>query len=200
MNEIINNFLSAGNIFMPEMHLKQSGFTYSARGPSTKNKERIQKFKKTEDTNYIYKNKPNKACFQHDMAYGDFQDLARRTASDKSLTDKAFNIAQNHKYDGCQSGLASIVYKFFDKKSSDIAYGDFQDLERRAASDKNLTDKVFNITKNPKYDGYQRGLAFKVYSFLIKSLQAVVLICANKNVQIKKLSKTSVHWTWLRIN
>ena len=102
------------------------------------------------------------------MAYGDFQDLARRTASDKSLTDKAFNIAQNHKYDGYQSGLASIVYKFFDKKSSDRAYGDFQDLERRAASDKTLTDKVFNTTKNPKYDGYQRGLAFKVYSFFDK--------------------------------
>ena len=150
---------------MPEMHLKQSGFTYSARGPSTKNKERIQKFKKTEDTNYIYKNKPNKACFQHDMAYGDFQDLARRTASDKILTDKAFNIAQNHKYDGYQSGLASIVYKFFDKKSSDIAYGDFQDLERRAASDKTLTDKVFNITKILNMMDIKGGLLLKFTVF-----------------------------------
>ena len=102
---------------MPEMHLKQSGFTYSACGPCTKNKERIQKFKETEDTSYIYKNELEKACFQHDMAYGDFKDLERRTVSDKLLGDKAFNIAKNPKYDGYQRGLASMVYKFFDKKS-----------------------------------------------------------------------------------
>ena len=52
------------------------------------------------------------------MAYGDFKDLPRRTASDKILRDKAFNIAKNPKYDGYQRGLASIVYKFFDKKST----------------------------------------------------------------------------------
>ena len=79
---------------MPEMHLKQPGFTYSPCGPFTKNKERIQKFKETGDTDYIYKNELNKACFQHDMAYGDFKDLARRTFSDKVLRDKAFNIAK----------------------------------------------------------------------------------------------------------
>ena len=82
---------------MPEMHLKQPGFTYSACGPFTKNKERIQKFKETGDTSYIYKNELDKACFQHDMAYGD---LKRRAASDKILRDKAFNIAKNPKYDG----------------------------------------------------------------------------------------------------
>ena len=100
MNELINKFLLAGDKFMPEMHLKQPGFTYSACGPFTKNKERIQKFKETGDTNYIYKNELDKACFQHDMAYGDFKDLARRTASDKVLRDKAFNIGENPKYDG----------------------------------------------------------------------------------------------------
>ena len=104
---------------MPEMHLKQPGFTYSACGPFTKNKERIQKFKETGDTSYIYKNELDKACFQHDMAYGDFKDLKRRTASDKILRDKAFNIAKNPKYDGYQRGLASMVYKFFDKKSKE---------------------------------------------------------------------------------
>ena len=103
---------------MPEIHLKQPGFTYSACGPFTKNKERIQKFKETGDTNYIYKNELDKACFQHDMTYGDFEDLARRAASDKVLRDKAFNIAKNPKYDGYQRGLASMVYKFFDKKSA----------------------------------------------------------------------------------
>ena len=116
MNEIVDKFLLAGDTFMPEMHLKQPGFTYSACGPFTKNKERIQKFKETGDTSYIYKNELDKACFQHDMAYGDFKDLARRTASDKFLRDKAFNIAKNRKYYGYQRGIASMVYIFFDKK------------------------------------------------------------------------------------
>ena len=102
---------------MPEMHLKQPGFTYSACGTFTKNKERIQKFKETGDTSYIYKNELDKACFQHDMAYGDFKDLAKRTASDKFLRDKVLNIAKNSKYDGYQRGLVSVVYKFSDKET-----------------------------------------------------------------------------------
>ena len=77
MNEIVNKFLLAGDKFMPEMHLKQPGFTYSACGPFTKNKERIEKFMQTGNTDFIYKNELDKACFQHDMAYGDFKDLAR---------------------------------------------------------------------------------------------------------------------------
>ena len=117
MNEIVNKFLLAGDKFMPEMHLKQPGFTYSACGPFTKNKERIQKFKETGDTSYIYKNELDKACFQHNMPYGDFKDLARRIPSDKVLRDKAFNIAENPKHDGYQRGLPSMVYKTFDKKS-----------------------------------------------------------------------------------
>ena len=117
MNEIVNKFLLAGDKFMPEMHLKQLGFTYSACGPFTKNKRRIQKFKETGDTSYIYKNELDKACFQHDMVYGDFKNLKRRPASNKVLKNKAFNIVENSKYDGYQRGLASMVYKFFDKKS-----------------------------------------------------------------------------------
>ena len=109
MNEIVNKFLLAGNKFMPEMHLKQPGFTNSTCRPFTRNKERIQKFKETGDTNYIYKNELNKACFQHDMAYEDFKDLKRRIFSDKVLRDKAFNVAKNPKYDGYQRGLACIV-------------------------------------------------------------------------------------------
>ena len=103
---------------MPEMYLKQPGCTYSACGSFTKNKERIQKFKETGDTNYIYENELDKACFQHDMAYQDFKHLRRRTFSDTVLRDKAFNIAKNPKYNGYQKGLASMVYKFFDKKST----------------------------------------------------------------------------------
>ena len=117
MNEIVNKFLLAGDKCMPEMHLKQPGFTYIACGPFTRNKKRIQKFKERGDTSYIYKNELDKACFQHDMAYGDFKDLARRRVSDKVLRDKAFNVAKHHKYDGYQRGLASMVFKYFDKKS-----------------------------------------------------------------------------------
>ena len=105
---------------MSEMHLKQPGFTYSACGQFTKNKKRIQKFKETGDTSYIYKNELDKTCFQHDMAYGDFKGLPRRTASDRILRHKAFNIAKNPKYGGYQRGLASMVYKFFDKKSASL--------------------------------------------------------------------------------
>ena len=117
MNEIVNKFLLADDKFMLEMHLKQPGFTYSACGPFTKNKERIEKFMKTGNTDFIYRNELDKACFQHDMAYGKSKDLVKRTQSDKVLRDKAFKIASDPKYDGYQKGLASMVYKFFDKKS-----------------------------------------------------------------------------------
>ena len=118
MNEIVNKSLLAGDTFMPEMHIKQPGFTYSACGRFTKNKERIQKFKGTGDARYIYKNELHKAFFQHYMVYGDFKDLKKRTASDKIWRDKAFDIAKNPKYDGYQRGIASMVYNFFDKKSA----------------------------------------------------------------------------------
>ena len=114
MTEIVNKFLLVGDKFMPEMHLKQSGFIYSACGPFTKNKKRIEKFMQTGNTNFIYKNELDKACFQHDMAYGKTKDLVKRTESDKVLKDTAFKIASNPKYDSYQRGLASMVYKFFD--------------------------------------------------------------------------------------
>ena len=136
MNEIVNKFLLAGDKFMPEMHLRQQGFTYNACGPFTKNKERMQKFKETGDTSYIYKNELDQACFQHDMAYGDFKDLKRRTASDKILRDKAFNIAKNPKYDGYQRGLASTVYKFFVKKATSGA------IKNEIISNKELAEEL----------------------------------------------------------
>ena len=77
---------------MPEMYLRHPGFTYSAGRPFTKNKERIQKFKEAGNTKNIYRNELDKAFFQHDMAYGDFKDFAKRTASEKVLRDKAFDI------------------------------------------------------------------------------------------------------------
>ena len=117
MNNVINKFLLAGDKFMPEMHLRQPQFVYSASGPFTRHKERIKKFKQTGDTRYINRNALDKVCFQHDSAYADHKDLINRTKSDKGLRDKAYNIASNPEYDGYQRGLASMVYKFFDKKS-----------------------------------------------------------------------------------
>ena len=83
MNEIVNIFLLAGDKFMPEMHLKQPEFTYSACGPFTKNKERIEKFTQTGNADFIYRNELDKVCFQHDMAYGKSKEFAKRTKSDK---------------------------------------------------------------------------------------------------------------------
>ena len=82
-----------------------------------KNKERIQKFKETGESRYIYQKELDKACFQDDMAYGDFKDFTRITVSNKILRDKEFNIAKNSKYDGYQRRLASVVYIFFDEKT-----------------------------------------------------------------------------------
>ena len=92
-------------------------YQYSACGPFTRHKERIKKFKQTGDTRYIYRNELGKACFQHDSAYAYHKDLINRTKSDKVLRDKAYNIASNLEYGGYQRGLASMVYKCFEKKS-----------------------------------------------------------------------------------
>ena len=81
MNEIVNTFLLAGDKFMPEMHLRQSRFTYIACGSFTKNKEKNKKKLKKEEI----QNELNKACFSHSMAYGDFKDLNKRTFADKVL-------------------------------------------------------------------------------------------------------------------
>ena len=109
---------------MPEMHLRQPGFTYS-----------VQKFKETGDS-YIYQKEVAKARFKHDMASGDFKDLTRRTASDKILFDKAFNIAKNPKYDGYRCGLASMVYKSFDIKTSSGA------IKNEIMSNKELAEEL----------------------------------------------------------
>ena len=114
MNNLINKFLLAGDKFMPEIHLRQPRFTYSACGPFT----RIQKFKETGDTNYVFKNELDNASFVQDAAYSDSKDLPKRTIADKNLKNRAFDIAKDPKYDGYQRGLASMVYKFFDSKVS----------------------------------------------------------------------------------
>ena len=90
MNEIVNKLLPAGDKFVPEMHLKQPGFNYSACGPFTRNKQRIEKFMQTVNTDFIYRNELDKACFQNDMAYCKSKDLTKRTQLDKALIDKRF--------------------------------------------------------------------------------------------------------------
>ena len=132
MNNIINKFLLAGDKFMPEMHLRQPQFVYSAYDPFTRHKERIKKFKQTGDTRYIYRNDLDKASFQHDSAYADNKDSINRTKAVKILKDKAYNIASNPEYDGYQRGLASMVYKFFDKKSMGSGKAEPSSLERIA--------------------------------------------------------------------
>ena len=117
MNKTINKFLLTEDKFMPELHLKQLGFIDSACRPFTKHRERIQKFRETGNLKHLYRNELDKACFAHDAAYSDSKDLAKRTISDKILKDGAYEIARNLGYDGYQRALASMVYKFFDKKT-----------------------------------------------------------------------------------
>ena len=106
-----------GDKFMTELHLKQPGFTYSACGRFTKHRERIQKFWETGNLKHLHKNELNKACFAHDAAYSESKHLAKRTISDKILKDRAYEIARNYRYEKHQRALASMVYKFFDKKT-----------------------------------------------------------------------------------
>ena len=132
MNNIVNKFLLAGDKFIPEMHLRQPGFTYSACGPFKKSKERIQNFRQTGDSRYIYRNESDKACFQHDMAYGDIKALAKATAADRVLKNKAFNIAKDPNYDGYQRGLASLIYKFFNKQTASSGVNSIAQNEKLA--------------------------------------------------------------------
>ena len=117
MNKIVNKFLLTGDKFMPQLHLKQPRFTYSACGSFNKNSERIQKFRGTGNSRHSYRNELDKACLAHDSAYSDSKDLAKRTISDKILKDRAYEIARNHKYDEYQRALAILVYGIFDKKT-----------------------------------------------------------------------------------
>ena len=101
MNKIVNKFLFAEDKYMPKL---------------SKHRESIRKLKQTGDLNYIYKNELDKVCFSHDATYSDSKNLAKRTISSTILNYSDYEIAVNTKYDGYQRGLASMVYKFFDKK------------------------------------------------------------------------------------
>ena len=114
----MNKFFLVGDTFIPQINLKKPRFTYSACSQFTENKERIEKFMETGNTDFIDRNELDKAWFHYYVDCGKSNDLTRITQSDKALKDKAFKTASNRKYDGYQGGLALMVYKFFDKTSS----------------------------------------------------------------------------------
>ena len=197
MNEIINKFVLTGEKSMAEVVFKQPGCTYSACGPFPKNKQRIQKFMETGDTKYIYRNELDKACFQHDMAYGDFRDLKRRTQSDKVLKNKAFEIASNPKYDGYQRELASMVYKFFNEKSKGAGIKNKINENQQLANElhkpiirKFKTTKVYSSFKDNIWgvdladmqliSKYNKGIRYLLYAIDLLSKYAFVVTLKDK--------------------
>ena len=112
---------------------------------STEIKKSIERFIQTRNTDFIYRNDLDKTCFQHDMAYSKSKDVANRTQSDRLLIDKPFKIASDPKYDSCQRGLASMVYKFFDKKPSVLLHSQIIN------SQMNFIKRLLENTRNEKF-------------------------------------------------
>ena len=148
------------------------------------------KFKQTGDSRYINKNELNKACFQHDMAYGDFRDLTKRTAADKVLGNKAFNIAKDPKYDGYQRGLASMVYKFFNKKSSGSGIKSMQQNEQLAEE---LHKPIIRKSKKNSFKKWLQDNDIAIYSTHNegKSVVAERFIRTRKNKIYKYMTSIS---------
>ena len=176
MNNIINKFLLAGDKFMPEMHLRQPQFTYSAAcGPFTKHKQRIQKFKETGDTNFIYKNELDKACFAHDAAYSDSKDLTKRTAADKMcIFDKLDDIVDEYN----NSYQTSIKMKPIDVKDNTYIN----------------TDKEIN-NKDPKFKVGDRERISKYKNIFAKGYTPDW----SEEVFVIKKVKNTVPWTYVKI-
>ena len=175
MNNIINKFLLAGDKFMSGMHLRQLQFVYSACGPFTRGDTRG-------DTRYIYRNELDKACFQHDSAYADHKDLINRTEADKNLRDKAYDITSNPEFDGYQRGLASMVYKFFDKKS--IGSG-FKKLKNTTKSSSSILANELHKPIIKKFDKRKVYSQFKdnIWGVDLADMQSL----SRKNKSIKYL-------------
>ena len=117
MNKIIDKFLLTGDKFISKLHLRQPGFTYSACGPFTEHRQRIKNIRETGNLKRLCRSESHKACYLHNAAYSDSKDMAKGTISDKIRKDRHFQIDMNRNYDGYQRALASMVYKFFDKKT-----------------------------------------------------------------------------------
>ena len=114
MNKISNKFLQNGDRFMPEMHSRRPGFTYSVCRPFTKHRDRIQKFREASNLKHLKRNGLDKTCFAYDASQSDNKDLA---ISDKILRDRAYEIPRNRNYDGYEREIVSMVYMFFDQKT-----------------------------------------------------------------------------------
>ena len=116
--DIINTFLLIGDKFMPKMHLWDPKVKiYSACGPFTRHKQRINDFMGDGKLSHITKNRSDAACFQHDSTYNEYKDSLNRKKSNVALKKKALKIATDPKFDGYQKGLASMVWSFFDKRT-----------------------------------------------------------------------------------
>ena len=109
MDKVIKNFLLNGDKFIPELDLKQTRCTYSASGPFIKQWGGIQKFRETCNLKHLYRNELDEVCFYPEAAYSDIKNLAKRTISDNILKDRGYEIVRNHKYDGYQRALASMI-------------------------------------------------------------------------------------------
>ena len=113
-DSIINRFV---NNLPFEMHLWDPIIgKYSAAGPGTKHKERLDKYMRTGDTRHIFMNELDKACFYHDAAYSKHRDVGNRQIADRKLMDACREIANDTKIDGYQRSLATAIHKFFEKK------------------------------------------------------------------------------------
>ena len=140
---------------------------------SQKSKERIEKFKQTGNTDLIYKSEIDKACFQHDMAYGKSKDLVKRTKSDKVLKDKAFKIVINPNYHGYQRGLASVVYKCFDKKYKGSGI---------------VNEPNYQLAKELHKPIIKKSKKRKVYSYFRDNIWVLICLICNHWVNITKES------------
>ena len=157
------------------------------------------------DTSYICKNELDKACFQHDMIYGDFKDLAKRIAADKVLRDKAFKIASDQKYDGYQRGLASMVYKFFYKKSQGSGRHSSSTLYRPSSSASRIANNKGNIRLADKLHKpiIRKFKKRKVYSSFSKYVWVIPLkdkkgvSIANGFEKVLNDSKRKTHKIWV---
>ena len=119
MNKIGHKFLLIGDKLMPELHLRQPGFTYSAWRPFTKHLKKIQEFRETDHLNQIYENELDKACFTYYAAYSGSKESAKRTVSNQIMKDRPCEIAKSSKYDGYKIALAIMFYIIFLTRKQD---------------------------------------------------------------------------------
>ena len=182
MNNIINKLLLAGDKFMPEMHLRQPQFIYSACGPFARHKERIKEFKRTGDMRLSYRNELDKACFKHDAAYAKYKDVENRLISDQIVRNSVYDIVSNPKKDGYQRGLAGMVYKFFNSK---VASLDKKAMSGKGTENNKILAEELHKPVNKKFDKRKVYSLFKynIWEVDLADMQSL----SKKNKGIKYL-------------